>query len=264
MWRGMHLISSVTLIFLVANAARAEYDDPWPDLQEAIFPGKSIASGEAFMRLEAPARAHDAAVVPVHVSIDAGRLNGAAVRALTLIVDKNPAPVAAVFQFAGKAVDPSIGIRIRINEYTNIHAVAETTDGRLYAVATFIKAAGGCSAPASKAADEAIANAGQMKFKQLQRSPDSATQVEMMIRHPNHTGLQMDPITRHYTPAHFIETVAVRMNGEMVLKIEGSISLSENPAFHFWLRPEDTGMMEIEAQDTKGRRYDGRWILPAS
>ena len=41
------------------------------------------------------------------------------------------------------------------------------SDGKLYMVKTFVKAAGGCSAPAAKNADEAKVSLGQLKFRQF-------------------------------------------------------------------------------------------------
>ena len=45
---------------------------------------------------------------------------------------------------------PAISTRVRVNSYTNVHAVAELSDGKLYVVKTYVKASGGCSAPAVK------------------------------------------------------------------------------------------------------------------
>ena len=44
----------------------------------------------------------------------------------------------------------SLSTRIRVDAYTNLHAVAELDDGHLYGAQRFVKAAGGCSAPAAK------------------------------------------------------------------------------------------------------------------
>ena len=53
---------------------------------------------------------------------------------------------------------------MRINEYTNVRAIAETSDGELYMASRFVKAAGGCSAPALKDHEQAMARLGQMKL----------------------------------------------------------------------------------------------------
>ena len=48
-----------------------------------------------------------------------------------------------------------ISTRVRVDSYTNVHAVAELSDGTLHVTKTFVKASGDCSAPAAKNADEA-------------------------------------------------------------------------------------------------------------
>ncbi len=88
-------------------------------------------------------------------------------KSLTLVIDKNPAPVAATFHFgdaAGKG-DRMLSTRVRINMYSNVRAVIETTDGKLHMATKFVKASGGCSAPAGKDVDEALANLGKMQIK---------------------------------------------------------------------------------------------------
>ncbi len=40
-----------------------------------------------------------------------------------------------------------ISTRVRVNSYTDVHAVAELSDGKLYMIKIYVKASGGCSAP---------------------------------------------------------------------------------------------------------------------
>jgi sulfur-oxidizing protein SoxY len=192
-------------------------------------------------------------------------MQGISVKTLTLIIDKNPAPVAAVFHFADQTANPSIGTRVRVNEYTNIHAVVETTDGRLFAVAIFVKAAGGCSAPASKSPEAAVAHLGDMKLKVPKGvAANTPAKLELLIRHPNFTGMQMDQVTRYYVPADFVQTITIMHAGKQVLSIEGNISLSENPAIDFWLTPKEQGALQVKATDSNGRAFDGIWLVPAA
>ena len=78
---------------------------------------------------------------------------------ITLVIDQNPAPMAAKFQLGPDAKVSEISTRVRVNNYTDVHAVAELSDGKLYMVKTYVKASGGCSAPAAKNADEAKSQA---------------------------------------------------------------------------------------------------------
>jgi hypothetical protein len=65
--------------------------------------------------------------------------------------------VAARFERGPDANVSEISTRVRVNNYTDVHAVAELSDGQLYMTKTYVKASGGCSAPAAKNADEAKA-----------------------------------------------------------------------------------------------------------
>ena len=64
--------------------------------------------------------------------------------------------------------------------------MAETSDGELYVVERFIKAAGGCSAPGLKDKEVAMARLGQMKLKPMTAasSPGELNEVQLLISHP--------------------------------------------------------------------------------
>jgi sulfur-oxidizing protein SoxY len=255
---------STGLLVAAGGKARA-YEDAWPDLQEALFPGKTLADGGAFIKITAPERAYDAATVPISIDFDASQMQGISVRTMTLVIDKNPAPVAAVFHYPEDTVNPSIGTRVRVNEYTNIHAVVEAADGRLFLATVFVKAAGGCSAPASKSVADAAAHLGDLKLKvPKEAAADRPSKLELLIRHPNFTGMQMDQITRNYVPADFVQNVSISHDGKLVLSIEGNISLSENPAFDFWLKPKAKGVLRVNAEDSNGRKFERVWMVPAT
>ena len=54
-----------------------------------------------------------------------------------------------------------------------------------------------------------------------------------MIRHPNNSGLQMDQLTRYYIPAHFIQGLTVSQGNQLILSMQGGISIAEDPNFRF-------------------------------
>ena len=43
-------------------------------------------------------------------------------------------------------------------------------------------------------------------------------EAQVMIRHPNYTGMQMDQLTREYTPAKFVQEMDVKRGGELIFK----------------------------------------------
>ena len=151
------LAATIAALALVLHGGvRAEDASPdngaaWASIRKDTFGQQQMIDGEGFLSLEAPERAEDAAVVPVTIRL-APEL-AVKVKSLTLVGDENPAPIVATFTYGEAAGSGQriMATRIRVDRYTFVRAVAETTDGKFYMTRTFVKASGGCSAPASRA-----------------------------------------------------------------------------------------------------------------
>src|SRR3954467_7889950 len=182
----------------LAPAATPEAYDPWPGLVQDIFNNRPINDGTEVIAIEMPYRAEDAAIVPVTLRTKLPPGDSRRVLRITLVIDQNPAPMAAKFELGPDANVTEISTRVRVNNYTDVHAVAELSDGKLYMAKTYVKASGGCSAPAAKNAEEAKGRLGQMRYRQLanpsQGPASGARDAQIMIGHPNNSGLQMDQI----------------------------------------------------------------------
>ena len=152
----------------VAHAQAAPKDDPWPYLVTNVFDDRPIADGAGVIALEAPYRAEDAAIVPITIRSELPAGSAVKIAKITLTIDQNPSPVAAVFSFGDGGTVNAISTRVRVDAYTNMHVVAETSDGKLYAVAKFVKASGGCSSPSIASAD-AASHRGEMQIQALRQ-----------------------------------------------------------------------------------------------
>jgi sulfur-oxidizing protein SoxY len=239
----------------------AEPADPWPELARDIFSGRQLADGAGLIAIDMPYRAEDAAIVPVTLRATLPQGDTRIVKAITLVIDQNPAPVAATFQVGGGVT--MISTRVRIDSYTNVHAVAELSDGKLYASTTFVKASGGCSAPTMKNAEQASTNVGQMRFRQFAKSSEGPAsgprEAQIMIRHPNNSGLQRDQVTLLYIPAFFIKELRIWQGDQLVLAMESGISISEDPNIRFSYAPNGAIPFRVEAIDTDGHVFKGEW-----
>ena len=246
--------------------AKAEtVDDPWPDIRDALFGDKVIAENDGIITVEAPKRAYDAAIVPVSVHAAIPQTAERYIKTVHLVIDKNPAPEAAVFHFTLDSGDATFSTRVRINEYTNVRAIAELNDGSLHMALQFVKAAGGCSAPSLKDKEKAFANLGRMKLKQPdQIALNQPNQAQLLVSHPNFSGMQFDQISRNYIPALFIQNITVRYGDRTVMTVEGNISLSEDPSFHFNFVPTAEAEMSVEVVDSDGKKFSQAWpVSPA-
>jgi sulfur-oxidizing protein SoxY len=251
----------------VVPASADNADDPWPEIAKHAFKDRVLINGTGLLAIDMPYRAEDAAIVPVTVRATLPPSDTRHVKAITIVIDENPSPVAATFTLGAHSGVSSISTRVRVNSYTNVHAVAELSDDKLYVVATYVKASGGCSAPAAKNPGEANANLGQMRFRQFTTATDARTsrmgEAQIMIRHPNNSGLQMDQATRLYVPAFFVHDLKLWQGDELVLSMDGGISISEDPHLRFTYAPNGAKSFRAEARDTEHHVFKDEWPVEA-
>lgn len=235
-----------------SEAAQAQLksgDDPdasprWQQVRGSLFKGRTVHdSGDSVVALEVPARAEDAAIVPVAIRARFEQKPERHIRQVWLIIDNNPSPVSAIFSYTLDSGRADIETRVRIDEYTFVRAIAETNDGQLHMVTRFVKAAGGCSAPPGKDASAARATLGQMRLRvqDAATAPRQPVLAQLMISHPNDSGLVMDQLTRQFTPPHFVRKVDVTYSGRLVLSADLDFSISENPNLRFFFVPQVEG-----------------------
>jgi sulfur-oxidizing protein SoxY len=258
---GLRIAGMIALAVALSSATAqspraAEPGDPWPDLVRDVFAGRHLADGTSLIAIDMPARAEDAGIVPVTLRATMPPGDKRVPVAFTLVIDMNPAPVAATFK-VGPGVT-TISTRVRVNDYTNVHAVAELSDGQLYVVSTFVKASGGCSAPMAKNPEEATANLGQMRFRQFAGS-NAGSEAQIMIRHPNNSGLQRDQVSHLYIPLFIVRELRLWQGDQLLLEMQGGISISEDPNFRFSYRPNGAATFRAEAIDTEGHVFRSEW-----
>lgn len=253
-------VAAALALNVVGHRALAQAaNDPWPALAAQIFPNQTIDDGADALAIDAPYRAEDAAVVPVTLQNLLPDDDKRRIERITLIIDENPSPLAAEFLVGPNCGTRTISTRVRVDSYTNIHAVAALSDGSLAGIKRFVKAAGGCSAPAAKQEADSIP-LGTMRFRQFPPSAGAVLRdAQLMIRHPNYSGMQMDQLTRLYVPALFVASVRIFQGDELLLGINSGISISENPEVRFDYRPNGAAEFRAEATDSEGRSFKASW-----
>jgi len=255
------LLGAVVLLLGPAGPAAAEEAvavDKWAMIRQSMFAGRPIDENAGnVLELDTPSRAEDSAVVPIAFRTKLSQEPGNYVKKVYLVIDNNPSPVGAIFTFTPDSGRADIETRVRIEEYTHVRVIAETSGGELYMTTNFVKASGGCSAPAGKDIAESMARLGKMKFRldgdvQLGKP----TLAQLMISHPNLSGLAMDQMTRLFTPAHFVRKIDVTYSGKPVMSAEVDFTISENPNVRFYFVPRGPGELKAEVVDSNQLRFE--------
>lgn len=254
-------LAAVTASFILAPTVVLA-QTAWDNIRPEVFGQRQILDGAGIMTLKAPFRPEDQRAVPI--GVDAKFTDGRSVKAITIIIDENPSPVATVMKIGPNRAHVATNITFRFNRKTNVRAVVEASDGQLYMTHAFVRYAGGqsaCSAPPNGNPEEIAANMGKMKLTDLneaasQHSSQVHRKARLEVKHPNFTGLQMDQITLLYYPVHIIEKLEIKQGNDVVMQMENGISVSENPVIDFDFDLNGAGALKVTASDTKTNVYE--------
>ena len=250
---------------LVTAPARAAADNPenerWRALRESLFGPRPIAHDPGdVLELDTPVRAADAAVVPIAIRARQPQTPERYIRKIWLVVDHNPSPVGAVFTLTPLSGRADLETRIRLEEYTHVRAIAEMNDGTLSMRTRYVKASGGCSAPAGKDLQAALAGLGRLRLRVDESAPAGQPRTaQLMVSHPNVSGLAIDQVSRLAPTPQFVRQIDITYDGQPVLSAEVDFTLSENPALRFQFLPKADGQshdLRAVVQDTNDRRFE--------
>jgi sulfur-oxidizing protein SoxY len=258
MRRSLPIIALAALAsFCVAPGALA--GSAWDDVRANVFAGRSINDAGELVQLSAPLRPTDQRAVPV--AVEAAFKDGRTIKAVTLVADANPTPVAAVFDMGEKRDHLKLATSLRLNAATEVRAIVEASDGQLYMAQRFVKFAGGqgaCAAPANGSPELIAANMGKMTFTPVAKTAaqtEMAPEARLTISHPNHTGMVLDQITLLYVPLRIITGLEVRQGDERVFAMKGSIALSQDPTIDFDYRVNGAETMRVLVNDSDGASW---------
>ena len=235
-------------------------DKIWEEqLRPAAFQDRAILddAGSTVLELKAPFRAEDATVVPISISTHVPQSEQSYIQKIHVYIDKNPLPLVGIFEFTPRNGRADLAMRVRVDDFSYVRAIAEMNTGELYMAKSFVRATGACSAPPPKSIDDSIANMGMMKIDTVgEVQIEKPMLLQLRIKHPNITGLQPMKIgSRIRPPAHFLSQLNISYAGQPVMKALLTFSISMDPSFRFFFVPPAAGTITVEAIDTEQNRW---------
>ena len=235
-------------------------DKAWEDnLRIQNFQDRAIIEGaeQDIFELKAPYTAEDATVVPISIHTKILQTPERYIKKMSIFVDMNPMPVVGFFEFTPDSGKADLAMRIRVDTFSYVRAVAELNTGELYMTKSFVRAKGACSAPPPASMEDSRKLLGKMKMKvvgEVKMGEPNLMQVK--VRHPNITGMAPLKIgSRVIPPAFFMDSFEVDYNGKLIVKAFLTFSISMDPALRFYFVPEKDGVMTVKGTDTKKNKF---------
>lgn len=259
LWK--HIALLIPLWVASTEGATAQEAEAWSQIRTTLFAERPVAETETLLKLVAPKTAEDAAVVPVTITVASEAVGRA--RAVTFVVDNNPAPVVARIDFGDlyrkseDIGDRTVELRFRLDQLSPVRAILELDDGSLHMASLFVAGSGGCSSTSVKDVDQALVNLGKTRLKLTsdRTRGEAWREVQAQIRHPNFSGMQIDAKTNRYTPAHFIDRIELNVGSKPLATFETGISISEDPNIRLSFAANFEEPLTMTARDTERNTF---------
>ncbi len=231
--KALHTMAGIALATLPLSLARFAHAQD----ARAIFAARDLGGAIAALggdpvtdasgiTITAPDVAEDGAVVAIGVVSTLP-----ATESITLLVDRNPIPVAARF-LPLLDTPPEIQTRIRMSETSRVHAIVQA-GGRLHVASRqVVVTIGGCGGDVTTSYLRERKAPAPIRLRAVRR--DGSTEVRAMMFHPMESGQRPDR-SGERVPAHHIVEIRAERNGVAVLTANTGGSLSENPFLAFRL-----------------------------
>jgi len=250
------VILSLLLIAPTSHATEDKDKSPWQLLKQLHFPDRSIRNNaEDLLFIEVPNQVEDAAIMPITIKSLAAQTTEYHIKTLHLIVDNNPQAYSAAFHLSPELGAITLSTRIRMDSFSNVRVIAEMNDNSLHMIEKFVVAAGGCSAPANKDRAVALARLGKVQIRTRPAITGQQSTAQVIISHPNASGMQFDEASRQFIPAHYVTNIKISFNNETLINAETGITISENPSIRFHFTPESAGILKAEIIDSKQKLF---------
>ena len=242
------------------SATHGDSSPEWENLRAKLFAQRPIDTGSGKVQLIVPLRAAYGASVPVKIVSHLPQTEALYVKRMTLLVDKNPSPVAAVIDLTTEVGQADFETRLRVDEYSHIRIISELSNGELHMDSRYVKVSGGCSAPPNR---DQLHNLGKTVFKlPAEVKMNEPTAADVQVVHPNDTGFELNNITIMFIPPHFVRSLKVSYGDRKLFDAELDFSISENPAFRFNFVPHGAGELRAEVEDSKEGHFSGSLAVP--
>jgi hypothetical protein len=96
---------------------------------------------------------------------------------------------------------------------------------------------------------------GDIRFR---ASPDGKS-LQVSIRHPNHSGFQIDPRTGDSIPPHYISHMSLSAGDKLLVDVDSGISISENPTLRIVSEQPFATPLTLDATDSKDAHFSATW-----
>jgi sulfur-oxidizing protein SoxY len=248
--RALQTVMGTLLVPVSSRLVQAQTQTPSPNpaWNKAAFEAKTVDAALKALGLPRPVESKELQVMADELSENGAKVpialswTALGVRRLILLVDKNPAPLSAVFELTD-ALEPRLAWPVKIAQSGDVMAIAVLADGRVISARREVRVTlGGCAVDDGSTAAKSSTSASPTPEATRIRAQisGSGAVVRMLLSHEMESGQRKDAGGKNLAAWHITEVTASH-NGRSVWSASWGGSVSRNPLVQFNLKSAKVG-----------------------
>jgi sulfur-oxidizing protein SoxY len=239
-----------------SRLAQAQTPSPSPAWNKAAFEAKTVDAALKALGLPRPVESKELQVMTDELSENGAKVpmaltwTAVGVRRLILLVDKNPAPLSAVFELTD-ALEPRLAWPVKMAQSGDVLAIAVLADGRVISARREVRVTlGGCAVDDGGAAAKFSTSVSTSTNTSASPAPEatriraqisgSGAVLRTLLSHEMESGQRKDANGKNLASWHITEVTAMH-NGRTVWSAWWGGSVARNPLVQFGLKSAKAG-----------------------
>jgi thiosulfate oxidation carrier complex protein SoxZ len=252
-----------------AHAQAATTSASSPTWNKAAFEAKTVEAALKALGLPRAVESKELMVMAEELSENGAKVpvalswTAVGVRRLILLVDKNPAPLSAVFELTD-VLEPRLAWPVKIAQSGDVLAIAVLADGRVISARREVRVTmGGCAVDDGSAASKpSLAPTATPEATRIraQVSGNGAV-VRALLAHEMESGQRKDANGKTLAAWHITDVTALH-NGRTVWSASWGGSVSRNPLVQFNLKAAKAGdKLGLSWLDSRGAKRSDEAVV---
>jgi thiosulfate oxidation carrier complex protein SoxZ len=229
-----------------ARLVHAQTPSPSSTWNKAAFEAKTVEAALKALGLPRAVESKELQVMTDELSENGAKVpvtlswTAVGVRRLILLVDKNPAPLSAVFELSD-ALEPRLAWPVKIAQSGDVLALAVLADGRVISARREVRVTlGGCAVDDGSATSKPTPAAEATRIRAQVSGSGSGAMVRTLLAHEMESGQRKDASGKNLAAWHITDVQATH-NGRTVWTASWGGSVSRNPLVQFSLKSAKAG-----------------------
>lgn len=228
--------------------------------------GDKAVDGSSIIKFDIPEQPESGALVPIEIEIDHPMQKESYISKITVLTELNKIKHVITAHYTPQNGMAYLYVNAKLSMTQDIHMIAETNDGKIYAAKKKVKVAEGSCVEGKKMAEDGLivlknkeyreSDAEKSELPYAGYKPGETVKVIAILKHPMETGFRKDKYSGELKPKFYIQKITAFFEDAKIAEFDMDAAASKNPKVIFPYNIEKEGMLKVVYENNKGEIFE--------